>query len=46
MALYGGIDMICQLILAYELRVVELGTVRGEEEDTRDQELIISVVIL
>jgi len=43
---YGGVDVVCQVVFAHELWVVEGCVVGGEEEDAGDEELVVGAFAL
>jgi hypothetical protein len=45
-ALYCGVNVVCEVVLVHELGVVEVCVVGYEEEDTRDQELVVDALAL
>lgn len=46
MALYCGVDVVCEVVLVHQLGVVEVRVVGYEEEDTGDQELVVDAIAL
>ena len=46
MACYSCVDAVCELVLTYQLCVVEVCVVGHEEEDTGGEELIVDAVAL
>ena len=46
MAGYGGVDVVCQMVFAHELWIVEGCVVSGEEKNAGDQELVVGAFAL
>jgi hypothetical protein len=45
-SLYRGIDVVCQVVVVHQLCIVEVRVVGCEEEDTREQELVVDAIAL
>lgn len=43
---YGGVNVVCQMVFAHKLWVVESRVVGGEEEDAGNQELVVGAFAL